>query len=410
MNKLRVAHTRPIWLKQTETWLYNQVAHLDQSIEPHIVCEKFMNLDQFKVSNMHSRDYHPFLEKYYEKLLRRMNIRFYSKALLRTVDHIKPSILHSHFGPSAWFEITAAKKTNMKHIVTFYGGDVNRLPHTKPIWKERYKQLFRHIDLVLCEGSFMARSIVNLGCPESKVKVHHLGIPVHRIPFRPRMWQKGQPLRVLIAASFSEKKGIPYALEALGKTNGTSPLQITIIGDAGKNRKSKIEKKKILETITRYNLAKRTRMLGYQPYSVLLKEAYDHHVFMAPSVTASDADTEGGLPVSIIEMAASGMPVVSSNHCDIPELIHDRDTGLVAEERDVCGLIDRLKWLTDNSDKWVPLAKRARHHIEQEYNAKNQGLKLSELYREIVGLEKPRTSFLSSGISRKGLGRQPVQP
>src|SRR5690606_39794503 len=61
--------------------------------------------------------------------------------------------------------------------------------------------------------------------------------------------------------------------------------------------------------------------LGYQPWRALMDAAYRHHVFLSPSITASDGDTEGGAPVGLIEMAATGMPVISSRHADIPEVI-----------------------------------------------------------------------------------------
>ena len=95
--------------------------------------------------------------------------------------------------------------------------------------------------------------------------------------------------------------------------------------------------------IEKYNLRSKVRLLGYQPFSVMLEEAYGHHIFLSPSVTASDGDTEGGAPVGIIEMTASGMPVISTTHCDIPEVIQNGVTGLLAEERDVEGLIDNVR-------------------------------------------------------------------
>ena len=63
----------------------------------------------------------------------------------------------------------------------------------------------------------MARRLIDLGYPEDKVKVHHLGVDVEHIEFRPRQWDIGEPLKVLIAASFWEKKGILYA-----RTHGPS--------------------------------------------------------------------------------------------------------------------------------------------------------------------------------------------
>ena len=76
-----------------------------------------------------------------------------------------------------------------------------------------------------------------------------------------------------------------------------------------------------MAVIEKHKLQSKIRMLGFQPYSVLLEEAYTHHIFLSPSVTASDGDTEGGAPVTLIEMLATGMPIVSTTHCDIPEII-----------------------------------------------------------------------------------------
>ena len=83
-------------------------------------------------------------------------------------------------------------------------------------------------------------------------------------------------------------------------------LEIVIIGDNTLEPRSQSEKQKILQVIEKYGMQSKIRMLGFQPHCVLMNEAYKHHIFISPSVTAADGDTEGGAPVSIIEMAASG--------------------------------------------------------------------------------------------------------
>jgi colanic acid/amylovoran biosynthesis glycosyltransferase len=112
-------------------------------------------------------------------------------------------------------------------------------------------------------------------------------------------------------------------------------LEITIIGDANDERRSQIEKERILAVIEAHHLQRKTRMLGYQPHAVLFEEAYKHHIFLSPSITSSDGDTEGGVPVTLIEMAATGMPIVSTEHCDIGEVLETEVSGLLAPERDV---------------------------------------------------------------------------
>jgi colanic acid/amylovoran biosynthesis glycosyltransferase len=238
--------------------------------------------------------------------------------------------------------------------------------------------------MVLAEGPHMAQLLMQMGCPENKVRVHHLGVTIDRLPFIPRQKQKQAPFRVLIAGSFREKKGITYAIEALGHLACDIPLQITLVGDASAIERSRREKVRILTAIDRYGLNGKVRMTGFLSHEMLLKEAYRHHVFLSPSVTSNDGDIEGGAPVAIIEMAATGMVVVSSRHCDIPQIIKHEVSGLLADERDVDGLVEHLRKLNDNPDCWPDMAKTARSLIESEYNARVQGVRLADIYKQLV--------------------------
>ena len=201
----------------------------------------------------------------------------------------------------------------------------------------------------------MGKAIIGLGCDPEKVRIQHLGVDVHNIPFRSRVWRRELPLRILLAAGFVEKKGIPYALSALALLRKEMQIEITIIGDARQEAHSQREKIKILETIRNNDMGPIVRLLGFASHRDLMKQAYRHHVFLSPSITAADGDTEGGAPVSLIEMAASGMPIVATRHCDIPNILQERSGGLLTEEKDVEGLASKLRWLTHNSDQWAPL-------------------------------------------------------
>lgn len=384
-SRLAVVHSVPVWLPNTATYLYNQVRYLPSEISNYIVCGATQNLDQFSVKNIYSLEDFPRWHRVLNIGFRKLGLRRYLGHLVPIAKHYQARILHSHWGDVAWRDINAAKKANLLHIVTFYGKDVNYLPQHQPQWLKRYQELFSHIDLVLCEGNHMARRIVALGCPEEKVRVQHLGVEVKSIPFKPREWNLDEPLRVLIAASFREKKGIPYALEALARLQGELPgLKITIIGDASEDARSHVEKAKIMSTLQKYQLRDRTRLLGYQPHTVLFAEAYKHHIFISPSIAASDGDTEGGAPVTIIEMAATGMPIVSTRHCDIPSVVIHGKTGLLAAERDVDGLVEHLRWLVSHPELWGSMAEAGRQRIEAEYNVVNQSKRLAKTYLSLA--------------------------
>ena len=101
-------------------------------------------------------------------------------------------------------------------------------------------------------------------------------------------------------------------------------------------------------------------------------------------------------PVSIIEMAASGIPVISTAHCDIPSIVQHRVTGLLAAERDVDGLFDQLLWLIENRNEWCRLLTSARKHVESEFNASTQGDRLAGIYGRLIDLSSARAKASDS--------------
>ena len=379
-----VLHSFPIWLGQTQTWMHSQVAELQRlGVDAHVVCEQTENLDQFSVANIHCFANESSAKQTWDKVFRKLRIRRHLNYLVEVGEKTGATIVHSHFGNIGWANLGAVRKLGAKHVVTFYGLDVNKLPTQFPYWRKRYHQLFDEADLLLCEGSHMASCLIELGCPEHKVKVQHLGVDVERFEFKPRQWQPGTPLRVLIAASFREKKGIPYAVEALGKLRKEIPIELTIIGDAGEDAASQQERAKILHLLESTGLESSTRLLGYQLHTVMMQEAYAHHVFMQPSMTASDGDTEGGAPVSIIEMLATGMPVVSTTHCDIPEVMGEALHHLLAPERNADALANIIRVLIEEQDSWPSIAVKGHDRVAAEYDMRIQAQRLEEHYLRI---------------------------
>jgi colanic acid/amylovoran biosynthesis glycosyltransferase len=229
----------------------------------------------------------------------------------------------------------------------------------------------------------MEKTVQNLGCPPEKTIVQHLGVDLRQFAFKPREWSPEKVLRILIAASFQEKKGIPFALQAIAEIAKVQQVAITIIGDANNSPRAKNEKLRIIETAKKCQLEEKIVWLGYQPHSRMISEAYKHDIFVSTSVEASDGDTEGGAPVAIIEMAASGMPIISSLHCDIPGVVLDRKTGWLAQEKNVDSIVGCLRDAIDSHGEWGEMCKAGRQHLEERFCLVRQGQKLARIYESI---------------------------
>jgi colanic acid/amylovoran biosynthesis glycosyltransferase len=107
-------------------------------------------------------------------------------------------------------------------------------------------------------------------------------------------------------------------------------------------------------------------------------------IIFQPSVTASNGDSEGGAPTILIEAQAAGMPVLSTDHADIPEIVLDGKTGLLAREGDVEDIAAKLQWLLQNRDKWREMGFLGREHVSKQHSIHDQIRLLEELYYRLI--------------------------
>jgi O-antigen/teichoic acid export membrane protein/glycosyltransferase involved in cell wall biosynthesis len=372
------------FLALTENWIHGQIRHLKRW-EPIVYASSRENADLFPVGLVRTfaiGGRGPW------SLFNRASSRIagMTPAMAAAMILDRPRVIHAHFGPSGYAALGLSKRFAVPLVTTFYGYDLTQLPEREPMWRERYRRLFEAGDLFLVEGGHMRGRLVALGCPEAKAVVHHIGVDVAAIPYRTRELDAEGEIRILCAATFTEKKGLPYAVAAVGLLQRAHPdwkLRLTIIGDARATEADAEEKRKILRAVEEYDLRARVSMLGFRSQAELHEQFYKHHLFLSPSVTARDGNTEGGAPVSIIEASASGLPVVATTHCDIPEVVVDGVTGLLAPERDPKALAAKLELLCASPSKRAEFGLAGRRHIEREYDSAKLGPRLEEAYDEV---------------------------
>lgn len=383
-NPINIGHFQPVWLPKTMTWLHRQISELNSSCENYIYCEKKENLDQFPIDHLRCFSDFSIGTKIRDRVIKKLGLTHGLNALVDAMKQDKINLLHSHFGHIGVTGSEIANGLGIPHVVSFYGMDIHQIPRKFPHFAMKYTQMFANTDRVFCEGTYMADSIIKLGADPNQMCVHPLGIELNKIEYTTRVWHPENPLRVLIAASFRPKKGIPLALSALAAVAKHTNLEITVVGDAGNDTDSSEEKSRIFDVVKNYQIQDKVTFLGFQSHNDLFKLAKDHHMFIQPSLHAEDGDSEGGIPVTLIEMAATGLAVVSSSHCDIPSLIQDRETGWIAKENDLNDLINAIERAIADVSCWSEIAKRARRHIESNYNAHTQSKKLFEEYERII--------------------------
>lgn len=313
-------------------------------------------------------------------LLRESMGFLYAYLLSNELRGKKVDLLHSHYAYYAWDVRLLPKKHEIPHIVSLYGFDYESILHRYPVWKARQRRLFELADAFLCEGHNGKRILARMGCPDEKIFVNELGVEVDKIPFylRPK---KTNELKLIQIARITEKKGHIYTIRAFIRAlKKCAGLTLTVIG-------SDVEgiKKSLLRELDEAKATEKVQFVDSIPLSQIHAIMKNYHIFIHPSCYAKDRDCEGGAPFVFLDAQATGMPVISTTHCDIPDEVKHGQTGILCPEKDVEGLKDAIeKFYHMGPMEYANYAKAARAHIERRYDVRENAKQLRQVYEEVL--------------------------
>lgn len=376
-----VAHSVNPYLPASGSWIYNQLVNLKR-YQPVVLTKRKENLDAFPFSPVYAQYDLPAIKRLYEKLYKKIT-KTYFPLYKRVLVEKNAAILHSHFCNYGMEDMFLKKELNLAHLTTFYGSDI-WVGSTQRGWKDRFKKFAESSDLFLVEGNAMKEKVVSLGADKNMVKVFHLGVDLGNIEFSPRAVGDDGLIRILMAGRAIEKKGHIYGLMAFERLCRVYPnIRLDMIV-GGKSIKSEEIKNAMRKFVAENGIQDKVDWVEFLPYQQYLKRIKNAHIFLQPSVHASDGDAEGGFPVTITELSASGVPIVGTFHCDIPEVVIEGKTGLLAKENDVDDLTRKLEYLVRRPELWPQFGNDGRAHIEKEYNIQTQVQLLEDIYDTLL--------------------------
>ncbi len=378
-----VAHSVNPFLFSTGSWVYTQIQTLAHW-RAIVVCKRRENREDYPLADVFALEDLALWRQLRERFGRRRNGCFpFMTAALRRHD---ARLLHSHFASQGWTDLPLASASGLPHVTSFYGADIwknSRSPH----WRERYLDLFARGSFFLVEGNAMRAKVELLGCPSAKIVIQHLGVDVERASFAARQPSADGLVRVLASGRAVEKKGHEFAVRVFAKALREMPqlrLSLMIIASS-EDEKARLAALKIL--VREQGVEASVDFPPPRSYADYRKSLYDYHVFFAPSRHAANGDAEGGAPVSVIDMSATGMPIVASRHCDIPEVAPHGVSGLLFDENDLEGAVAALLEVARSSQRWLDWGRGGRAHVEREYSLAIQPARLEAIY-DSIGIPK----------------------
>lgn len=323
--------------------------------------------------------------------MRALNVLRYGKraASMRLLFEVVPclgrgqkndyDVIHCHFGTNGvkamWLRRIGAISGRL--VTTFHGADISAWLDTFG-W-DMYDELFREGDEFHTISERWRVRLVELGCDPGRLAVHRAGIDLSKFAFTQRGVPDGGITRLVTVGRMVEKKGFEYGIRAvahLSQSRPELPWEFTLVGDGPLRNE--------LELLSRdLGIAERVKFAGYQSQERLAETIRGAHIMLAPSVTASNGDQEG-IPSTITEAMATGLPVISTRHSGIPEVVQDGVTGYLVEERDDDALADRLAVLAEDSRLRASMGKAARRFIEENYDLEALNDRLEQRFRRLL--------------------------
>lgn len=395
MKKAKALHIFNSYLPQTENWAYNLISAIPE-YEMHIACRNYLKNNFYNQNFKYVKNYFDEFDQINKSLDKKSLSNLFKKLIIKTIPLVfgktenifidygrenQIHLVHIHFADVGWEFRKVAKKLKIPLVISFYGWDYEKLPFVKPEFRERFKKLFETASAFICEGSHGAAMLESYGCPKEKIFIIKLGVLANKIKVIPRVKKENQ-LKLVQIASFTEKKGHKYAIDAISNVIKKYPnIELTFIGN--ENEPMRFEKLK--NQVKELKLEDNIRFLPPIDYQDLYKVLANYDVFIHPSCYAKDQDCEGGAPIVLLDAQATGMPVIATTHCDIPdEVIHNK-TGLLSPEKNVELLAKNIITFYEMSDlQYQEMAKNARTHIEDNYDIKNNAVELNRVYNKLI--------------------------
>ncbi len=381
------------FLKPEMLHIYRQVTGL-RDFETFVVakqrqCEDAFPFDDVEVAPAVRSN---FLRRFWLKYIKKEPPIVYRGeygVLERILHRRQTDLMHIYFGHTGVHLLPFIRRWPKPVVVSFHGADV--MPREdRPGYLDNLKALLREIPLVMVRSESLRDRLLDLGCPLEKIRMNRTGIPMDAFPVTPRTFPEDGQWRFVQACRLIEKKGLDVALRAFAGFCGTFPQSTFTIAGEGPLREE------IGKLAAHLGVADRVHFAGFLGGSQL-NDLYAHsHAFVHPSQVTDDQNQEG-VPNSMLEAMATGLPVLSTLHGGIPEAVDDGRAGVLVPERDVDGLLAAMLRFAAEPETWGRMGAAAALDVADRFGQEAAITALENVYREAIALGSPHPAGKGGG-------------
>lgn len=334
-----------------------------------------------------------FKNKYFGKLFCKE-----VKQIAEIIKTLNIKIIHSHFIEESLFALKLKEYINIPLIVSLHGGyDSNVFPNVQ---RKLFLSLMDSADLCFVRSEYMKETLVEKGVQRNKISVLYRGIDTD-------FWQtkttrrNDDKINITFIGRFVEKKGLEEAVTAIlplmqkyenvifHVIGGSPPffyrlmkyifyrLRVANFIEGNQFIKERINFKirtsQAKDRIVCYGMCDRKKIREVLQITDIL---------IAPSQFSRDGDCEG-IPGVILEAQSLQIPVVTTAHTGIPEVITHELNGMLCSEKDVVGLMRSIEYLINHPQIRIEMGMKGRQIIEQKFSLNDQREKIIKAYLKL---------------------------
>lgn len=294
-----------------------------------------------------------------KKILKRKSIAVRTNALKRYLLKNKVDAVFAEYGMVGAMVTEACKQAQIPLIIHYHGADVYESKVVED-YKELYRDAFNYASALISVSADMVEKLKELGAPANKIYNASCGIDTEDFPLAD---VSKSPRNFLAIGRFVEKKSPSSVVKAFKIVADKFPdAHLWMVGDGPLFDGTK-------KLVAELNLQSQITLAGVLNKAQIKELIKNTRAYVQHSVTAANGDSEG-TPVSILEAASSGLPVVSTRHAGIKEAVIDGTTGFLVAEHDINGMAQGIMKLAGSAELAAQLGKAGRKHMINNYHIK----------------------------------------
>jgi colanic acid/amylovoran biosynthesis glycosyltransferase len=396
MGRRVVASYCSSFLKSEMLHIYRQVKAL-RGVDTFVVTKEVQNAERFpfhSVEVIPKRRTNLLVHGWLKFVERRPPIVY--RGEYQTLDSLlrrhRADLMHIYFGHTGVHLLPFIEQWHKPCVVSFHGADVAHKPEIKD-YPGKLRRLFNAVPLVFARSQSLAGRLVQLGCPPEKLRINRTGIPLNEFPLFDRQPPRDGKWKVVQACRLIPKKGVATSLRAFAIFKKDYPAAQFFIAGKGPLQPE-------LEMLAGgLGIARDVHFLGFlsQPR---LRELYgSSHLFLHPSEISPNQDQEG-VPNSVLEAMATGLPVVATRHGGIPEAVDHGRTGFLVAEEDHVSLANAMQLIASSPIVLREMGARARATVVERFEQDTQIDQLESFYEEAISLNGASVPVKSKPVAQ----------